>query len=370
MDPKIANVSEDGDLYYFTLSGVNVSFANALRRTIISDIPVTCIETETHETNKANFLTNTSRLHNEILKHRLSCVPIHNKDLVDFPKKYSLEVNVKNESDNIVFITTEDFRIKNKESGNFLTKEETRKIFPSNSRTNHFIDFARLRPRISETIPGEHIHFTAEFSVATAKQNSMFNVVSKCAYGNTVDAAMVASKWEEQEDKLRSESATDVDIEFQKKNYYLLDAQRQFVDNSFDFVIQTIGIYDNLELVQKGCAVLQNKFIDILQAIESDEVPIFNSETTMDSCYDIILENEDYTIGKVLEYIMYEKYYQGDKTLSFCGFKKFHPHNSDSTLRIAFDPPQDKTTARQYLKVACTDAQELFKIIYTKFTGK
>jgi len=142
------------------------------------------------------------------------------------------------------------------------------------------------------------------------------------------------------------------------------------VDNSFDFVIQTVGIYDNQELVQKGCAVLQNKFIDILQAIDSDEMPIFNSETTVDSCYDIILENEDYTIGKVLEYIMYEKYYQGDKTLSFCGFKKFHPHNSDSTLRIAFDPPQDKTTARQYLKTACTEAQELFKIIYNKFTGK
>lgn len=81
MDPKIANVSEDGDIYRFTLSGVNVSFANALRRTILSDIPVTCIETETYETNKANFLINTSRLHNEILKHRLSCIPIHNKDL-------------------------------------------------------------------------------------------------------------------------------------------------------------------------------------------------------------------------------------------------------------------------------------------------
>ena len=370
MDPKISNVSEDGDIYRFTLSDVNVSFANALRRTILSDIPVVCIETEPYEKNKCQMISNTSRLHNEILKHRLSCIPIHTKDLSTFPDKYVLEVNVKNDSENMRFVTTEDFRIKNKESGNYLTKEETRNIFPPNAMTNYFIDFARLRPRISDTIPGEQLHFTAEFSVATAKQNNMYNVVSKCSYGNTMDAAKIASVWEDQEQKLRSDGTPDTDIEFQKKNYYLLDAQRQFVENSFDFVIQTIGIYENIELIQKGCAVLQNKFIDMIQALDSDEVPILNSETTIDSCYDIILENEDYTIGKVLEYILYEKHYQGDKTLSYCGFKKFHPHNADSTLRIAFDPPADKAVLRQYVKTACTEAQEVYKIIYYKFKGK
>ena len=59
----------------------------------------------------------------------------------------------------------------------------------------------------------------------------------------------------------------------------------------------------------------------------------------MDNCFDIILENEDYTMGKVIEYILYEKFYQGDKTLSFCGFKKMHPHDSESILRLSFSQP-------------------------------
>lgn len=367
MDPKISQISEEGDIFKFTLSGIDVCFANALRRTILSDIPSVVIMTDSHETNKCNIAVNTGRLHNEILKHRLSCIPIHTKDLVDFPNKYILDLDVKNETDNIMFVTTEQFKIKNKESGNYLTKEETRKIFPPNATTNYFIDFARLRPKISDSIPGEHLKLTAEFSVSTAKYNSMYNVVSKCAYGNTLDSAKITEAWETQEAKFKSEGQTASEIEFQKRNYYLLDAQRQFVDNSFDYILQTVGVYENKELVQKGCAVLQNRFIDLIQGIDSDTVPIFNSETTMDYCFDILIENEDYTIGKVLEYILYERHYQGDKVLSFCGFKKFHPHNDDSTIRVAFEKPADKNSVRQILREACIEAQELFKRVYQMF---
>ena len=105
----------------------------------------------------------------------------------------------------------------------------------------------------------------------------------------------------------------------------------------------------------------------MIQAIDSDIMPIFNSETTMDYCFDVILENEDYTIGKVLEYIIYERHYQGDKALSFCGFKKFHPHNADSTLRIAFEKSSDKNSVKLYLREAAIEAQELFRRIYDMF---
>jgi DNA-directed RNA polymerase alpha subunit len=71
----------------FTLSGVNVSLANAIRRTILSDIPLIVFRTSPHEQNKANIILNTTRLNNEILKQRLSCIPIHIKDYNDFEFK-------------------------------------------------------------------------------------------------------------------------------------------------------------------------------------------------------------------------------------------------------------------------------------------
>jgi DNA-directed RNA polymerase subunit L len=139
------------------------------------------------------------------------------------------------------------------------------------------------------------------------------------------------------------------------------------VEDSYDFVIETIGIYENKEIIQKACKVLINKLVDITTAIDSDTIPINNSETTMDYCYDIVLENEDYTLGKVLEYILYEKYYAKEKVLSFCGFKKFHPHNQDSVIRLAYVNNSDKNAVRQHLRIAASDAAGVFSKILKMF---
>jgi len=367
MNPVISNVSEEGDLYKFTLGGVNVSLANAIRRTIISDIPTLVFYTETYQDNQCVMHINTTRLHNEILKHRLSCIPIHMKELDLLPGKYMLDVDVQNDTENMKIITTEHFRIRNKTNDNYLTKEEVRKIFPPNDKTKCFIDFARIRPKIGDSIPGEHLKFTAEFSVHTAKENSMFNVVSKCAYGNTIDTAKVSSIWEDQEDILRSEELNADEIKFQKKNFHILDAQRHFIEDSFDFSIQTVGVFDNKEIIKKACIVLQNKLVEMVQAIDSDTVPIMNSETTIDNCFDIILENEDYTTGKVLEYLLYEKYYNTDKILTFCGFKKFHPHDTDSKIRLAYVQPADRRMVGQHLRIVCIEAKDIFNKIGQMF---
>jgi DNA-directed RNA polymerase subunit L/DNA-directed RNA polymerase alpha subunit len=375
MEPALTKFSEEDDILRFTLHGINVCFANAVRRTILSDIPAVVIQTDTHATNQCNITRNTGRLHNEILKQRLSCIPIHTTLLRDsdtqkaLPGNYSLVLDAKNDTDNTMFVTSGEFRLKEKSTNKMLSKEEMDTafpgLFPMNIKTRSYIDFARLRAKMSDEIPGEELHLTADFSVSTAKTNSMYNVVSKCAYGNTQDVTKAGAAWDTHEVKLRSEGETDADIRFHKENFRILDAQRHFIPNSFDFVIQTLGIYENKDLVRKACAVLQNKLIDIIQSIDS--IPIFTSETTVENCFDIRLEEEDYTLGKVIEYIMYTKFYEGDKTLTFCGFKKFHPHNSDSTVRVAFDKKGDISRVRHYLKDVCTDAQQVFKDIYELF---
>lgn len=377
MEPKLKDFSEDSDILKFTLHDVEVSVANALRRTILSDIPIVVIETETHDKNKCHIKKNTGRLHNEIIKQRLSCIPIHTTLLRDsddqkaLPENYSLIVDVENKTENIIYVTTEDFKLRDNSDGKILSKEEMDKLFPGlfpkNDVTQSYIDFVRLRPKIGNDIPGEHLQLVADFSISNAKDNSMYNVVSKCAYGNTPDTEKAVSVWDKLESKMRSDGETDSDIRFQKENFRILDSQRHFVPNSFDFIVQTIGIYDNKDIIRKACAILQNKFIDIVQLIDSGIMPILTSETTMDYCYDIQLEEEDYTIGKVLEYILYNKYYEGEKTLKFCGFKKYHPHDTKSIIRVAFTDKQDKSVVNHYLRDACVDAQQIFKDIYGLF---
>jgi DNA-directed RNA polymerase alpha subunit len=110
MNPAISNVSNDDTGFKFTLSNINVSLANAIRRTILSDIPTVSIYTETYEDNQCTIHTNTTRLHNEILKHRLSCIPVHVTDLEVLPDNYILELDVVNDTDTTRIVTTEDFR--------------------------------------------------------------------------------------------------------------------------------------------------------------------------------------------------------------------------------------------------------------------
>ena len=356
----------------FTLANIDVCYANALRRTLLSEVDICVIKTENEEVNQCFIETNTSRLHNEILKQRLSCIPIHIKDLDMLPDKYVLELDASNETENIIYVTTEQFRIRNKTTGNYCTPEETHKIFPLNAITQSYIDFCRLRPKISDTIPGEKIKLTAEFSRGNAKENSMYNVVSTCSYMNTNDPEAAAKEWERREKELREKYTTimEEEVQFERRNYELLDAQRFFQPNSFDFIVKSIGIFDNIELMQKVCIVLQNKLIDLIQAIAENTLSIRTSEVTMEHCYDVILENEDYTIGKLLEYHLYERFYYKETVLSFCGFKKFHPHNTESIIRIAFTDDVTMDQIKYVLKEVCDESQKQMKEIYHLFESR
>ena len=95
MNPVITNLAEDNDTLTFTLSGVNVSLANALRRIMLSDIPCVVFRTTPYVQNKMDILSNTTRLNNELIKQRMSCVPIHISD-TSFPiDNYEIQIYKK-----------------------------------------------------------------------------------------------------------------------------------------------------------------------------------------------------------------------------------------------------------------------------------
>ena len=368
MNPQVElNSRHNDETLMFTLSGVNVSLANAIRRTILSDIPLIVFRTSPHEQNKATILANTSRLNNEILKQRLSCIPIHIKDIDGFPlKNYQLEVNVENITDTTMYVTTENFVINDLITGKPISETKTREIFPANDYTGYFIDFVRLRPKISDELPGEKIHLTCELSIGTAKEDGMFNVVSTCSYGYTVDTVAQESKLDKLKQTWKDEGKKTEEVEFETKNWKLLDGLRITKQDSFDFIIHTVGVYDNVELIHKACEILIDKFHFQDTLLEKDELVIEKSQNTMSNSYDIILENEDYTIGKVIEYIMYTKFYE-TKVLTFCGFKKMHPHDSQSIIRVAYKDAIDISTIKGNLKECIDDAIQVFTKVKKEF---
>lgn len=361
MNVKIENLVEKDDILTFRLSGVNVSLANALRRTILSDIPMVVFKTSPYEQNKATIHTNTSRLNNEILKQRLSCIPIHIKDTTIPLEHYQLEVQVENDTDTILYVTTEHFKVKNLLKGDYLKDRDIREIFPSSEYG--FIDFVRLRPRISEEIPGEKIHLTCAFSVGTAKEDGMFNCVSTCSYGFTVDTVKMEEALGKKKQEWKDQGMKEEAIAFEATNWKLLDGQRVYLQNSFDFVVQTVGVHTNQEILHKACEILCEKLLELNTLMQTDQVEIKPSETTMKNAFDIIMENEDYTIGKVVEYFLNALFFEDTKILNFVGFMKKHPHDSFSTIRLAYKDGVEKVVIKENIGTCIEEALKVFKQI-------
>lgn len=361
MNPKIENYNQEDDVLTFTLKGVDVSFANAIRRTILSDIPTVVFKTMPYEENKSNILENTSRLNNEILKQRLSCIPIHITDLEIPLKDYLLEIDEENTTDTIMYVTTENFKIKNITTDKYLEEKDVRTIFPPyvppTGKSEYFIDFVRLRPKISEEIPGEKIKLTCQFSISNSKDDSMFNVVGTCAYGYTPDPEKIKEELVKKQQVWKDEGKTKEELEFESENWKLLEGLRFVKQNSFDFIVQTIGVFENTILIQKACEIVINKLLKLSSEFHKDDVKIETSVSTMENSYDIILENEDYTIGNILNYILYTVFYLDTKQLTYSGFKKMHPHDTDSIIRIAFiSPNSNKTTIKTMFKYTIEEA--------------
>jgi DNA-directed RNA polymerase subunit L len=83
----------------------------------------------------------------------------------------------------------------------------------------------------------------------------------------------------------------------------------------------------------------------------------------MSNCFDIILENEDYTLGKIIEYMLYTKFYEGVKILTYCGFKKMHPHDTDSIIRVAYFEESGRDIVKQNFKEGIADAINIYQKI-------
>ena len=370
--PRIVSRTDENGQLKFTIDRINVSLANALRRIILSDVPTFVFRTFPYSECKASITTNTSRQHNEILKQRLSCIPIHITDQT-FPfQEYAIEIDVVADGNEIRYVTTKDFKMKNKTNGKYLTDVKCREIFPPNAISGDFIEFARLLPKMTEYGEGERLTLTCDLDIGTAKEDGAFNVVSTCAYQMTMDPAKVDEAWRIKEAELVKEGVAAVgseEMKAQRKNWALLDAQRFTKEDSFDFVVESVGVFTNADIVSKAAQIMINKCTKFIRDIESGENHIIPTVSTIQNGYDIELKGEDYTLGKVLEFFLHDKHYAEDQTVTYCAFRKIHPHNPDSMIRVGFAETVgvDEGIVAEYITTCARDAIAVYEHIRDQF---
>ena len=206
--PKVSNQTENFGVYNFRVETCNVSIANAIRRTLITDIPTVCFNVGnynelTDDLKTIQIFNNTTSFNNEILKQRLACIPVHLKNVdPEALDNLVIEVNESNKSDVMQYITTEKFKIIDSTSNKELSKTKRDEIFPKSELTKDYILFARLKPSVSKNIPGQSLHFRSKLFISDAKNNGQFNSCSTSAYAYTEDEREQQNKWLSKENEL------------------------------------------------------------------------------------------------------------------------------------------------------------------------
>ena len=59
-------------------------------------------------------------------------------------------------------------------------------------------------------------------------------------------------------------------ITYKRQDWYTLQAKRFYIDNSFDFQVESVGVYSNLEIMQKACNILINKLKKISEMCDAE----------------------------------------------------------------------------------------------------
>ena len=167
------------------------------------------------------------------------------------------------------------------------------------------------------------------------------------------------------------------------KDWQILDAQRYFIPNSFDFTVRTVGVYTCKEVLKIACERLIEKAKIMKSIIETPnknanvnssedqtnmkDVDIQTTTSTVQNGYDVIIHNEDYTLGTILQYLLYSAHYEGDKQMTFCGFKKFHPHHSYIMVRLGYREQTEKSVVAAHLIESLNNMVSVYENMMTMF---
>lgn len=363
--PKVTLIKSTPECLKLTMANVNVSHANALRRIMLSDIPVAVL--------KSPVITiNTSRMNNEILKQRLRCVPVHM--LPDQREQYQVYLHVKNLSQTVLEVTTNDFKLISLSPLLDLTMSTTNTlpliedVFPPADPgiTKKYFDklYYILLLRL---LPEEEIELNCPIEVDHHSNDGSFNVVSELGFQHTQVGLDVLQQLRKEKQKLLQDEFPHDDAAVQSLllDWDKIDAKRHTVPDSFDFSICSAGAFTNKSILMKAILIMLDKLEHFLKkspALWSKQDVLV---TNVEHCFHVSLDGKDDTLGRVLEYHLLEMYYEKDKRLSFCSYNAPHPHLNESYIRLVFNSHASAQTLHECLETTVSKAKTIYMHLYT-----
>lgn len=366
----IDNVEVKNESLHFQMKGsveygLDKSIINSLRRILLSEIP--CVGFRVEEgTNKDIIMeVNNTSLHNEYLLHRLSMIPIY-LDPETYENQYLFYLNVKNEGpEPFKFVTTNDIQIfplkegitsserlllDNYDMNNPLSKKQHKEIFkPFVFRGKEYpILITEIKSTNTEGISQELICYGCP-SVSDAREHARWKCCSDAVYTFLPNEELFIQVANEKagikkiiDDEEREKFIESLRLS-ESERYFYRDKMNE--SNQYTFKITSNHLYSNKDLFIKSCEIMETKLEDcknqFINLISGNESSISIEPHKNDSSYLCQLNNQNDTLGNVLQSHIVNKYCTDDSLLGFCGYKKSHPLEEYINLYLSFNKTND-----------------------------
>lgn len=370
-------VKPEKNVLYFTLNPTDVTYANTLRRVILTEVETVAFRADILDdgsTSDVYITKNSTPMSNEMLSHRIGLLPIYVSNPLDWnPDKYSFKLDVTNKTSNLLDVTAADIQVFRNSDDEEPVPVPNTEFFHPNSITKDTALIAVLKPAVANQ-DNEQLTFTAKATVGIGRQNARFNPVCQCSYRYTLDTDDLRKKeffetWLNSHKKvdpgsLEGNPTKKGELE---REFATMEIERCFLVNeqgepySFDFIVHSVGVLDPYYIVARAIQVIQQKLIKYA-SIDTGDLPesvtISPADAKMKG-YDILFEGEDHTLGNLLQTWMDANLIDSGE-ITYVGYKIPHPLKDVMHLRIGLEDGKE-TSARVAIVKAIRGLMEMFR---------
>lgn len=378
------NLKKSGEnVLQFTLSPTHVSYANTLRRAVMTMVETVGfnadIQDSSGKTTDVEVMKNSTPMSNEMLAHRIGLLPIHvTTPLLWNPEEYTFEINVKNESNESVDITADDIAVKK------LTGPDqepsivpSRQFFHPHRLTGDTSLITVLKGRIGAQ-PAEELVCKMRAAVGTGRQNARYIPVSQCSYKYTVDPDEAKRKEVFTNWLTSSKKVNTADLESNptrkgelEREFATMEAARCYLERdgepySFDFTIESVGVLSPEAILARALVVLQARcmrYATINVGDLPDNLRVVPADGALQG-FDFLFTQEDHTLGNLFQtWIEQNAMVSADGAetdISFVGYKVPHPLRDEMLLRVGVERDGQQVTARAAVSRAAKGCADMF----------
>lgn len=405
---KFENLKEvDPRTMSFTLTPIHVTYANTLRRLILTGVETVAFRadmTSTGSTTDVFVKRNDTPMTNEMLADRIGLLPINIKDPLTWnPDKYIFKLEVSSDKDNIKYVKAGDIKVIEKVSDGFPRygengSEEERKevldqervvpteqFFPANPLTRDTSLIATLQPGSQST--EQVIEIIAKATKGTGREHARFSPVSQCSYEYTQDSdpdriEEMFNQWLVVSKKISGQLDKDSDrYSALRREFNTMQIKRCYKINEkgepdcFDFTVETVGVLPVHYIVERACEVGENmcsKYVNLLKGDLPQEISISPSDSRIVG-YDFLIRGHDHTLGNLLQTWLVEHHIEGtsEPKITYAGYKVPHPLRDEMVLRIGVEDGEEATARLAFAEAAkgCVEMFQQMRNAWRSSTG-